>query len=64
MIKVTMAEIRELRYCASGARTWCAQNGFDFRELVKTGLDANAVEATGDQFGVNAALLAKEKARR
>lgn len=64
MILVTMAEIRELRYCASGARDWCAKHGFDFRELVKTGLDAENVYATGDQFGVNAANLAKKKARK
>lgn len=57
-----MSEIRELRYCASGAREWCAKYGFDFRELVKNGLDANEVANTQDQFGTAAAALAMQRA--
>lgn len=64
MSKVTMAEIRELHFCASGARTWCARYGFDFRQLVQEGLDAEAVAATGDDLGMRAAALALEKAER
>ena len=63
MSKVTMAELRELRYCASGARTWCERYGFDFRELVRDGLDADAVAATNDELGVRAAALAMQRAR-
>lgn len=63
MSKVTMSEIRELRYCASGAKTWCERYGFDFRELVRDGLDADAVAATGDELGVRAAALAMQKAQ-
>jgi hypothetical protein len=61
MSRITMTELRELRYCASGAKAWCERYGFDFRELVRDGLDADAVAATGDYLGVQAAALAMQK---
>jgi protein tyrosine phosphatase (PTP) superfamily phosphohydrolase (DUF442 family) len=54
-----METLRELRYCASGARAWCRRYGFDFRQLVTEGLDADAVAATGDALGIAAAERAR-----
>lgn len=64
MTKVTMAELRELKLCASGAREWCDRYGFSFRELVKEGLSAQAVAETQDKFGTAAAALAMQRAER
>jgi hypothetical protein len=63
VILVTTSHLRELNHCARGWRRWCKQYGFDFRELVDRGLDADAVEATGDEFGKQAAALARAKAK-
>lgn len=62
MIKVTMADLREAKLCASGAREWCQRYGFDFRELVRDGLPADAVAETQDQFGLAVAKLAMQRA--
>lgn len=60
--RVTMAHIRQLRYCAHGARAWCARYGLDFRVLAREGLPASEVAATGDAFGLAAAELARKEA--
>lgn len=64
MIMVTMADVRELKYCSAGARSFCKTYGFDFREFVRKGLSADEVLATGDQFAMNVANLAIKKASK
>lgn len=59
--RVLMRDLRELGYCARGARAWCARHGFAFRDLLGTGLPAAAVAATGDAFGIAAAEHATKR---
>ena len=60
---VTMTHVRQLRYCASGARTFCERYGLDWREFVRNGLPASQFEATGDALGAKIAHVAREGAR-
>lgn len=50
------------RYCAPGLRAFCTRHGFSLRELVSTGLPADAVAATGDAMATRAAALARAEA--
>jgi len=59
--RVYMADVRVIEtgrkkpgFCVKGTREWCERYGFDFRELVRGGLDADAVLATGDAFAARA----------
>lgn len=40
------------RYCANGARRWCARIGIDWAAFVRDGIDAAALEATGDAMAL------------
>jgi hypothetical protein len=59
--RVRMEDLRSLRYCAGGVRSWCQRYGFDLRQLCGEGLDADAVEATGDELGIRAAEAARAR---
>lgn len=59
--RVTMAHIRQLKLCARGARAWAERHGFDWGELLRDGWDADALEATGDHFAIQAAKVAREE---
>lgn len=49
---VTYADMRALGYCSKGAREWFAQNGLDYRQFVRCGLDAETLLATGDAMAM------------
>lgn len=47
-------------YCRKGTRLWVHAHGFDWRDFVRNGIDADALLATGDAL----ALAAVEWARK
>lgn len=57
--RVTLAHLRQLRFCMSGVRAWCERMGFSFDTLRTEGLDAGELEATGDAFALKAAEVAR-----
>lgn len=58
--RVTMTEMRELRYCAAGVRTWCREHGLDFRTLATEGIPFEQVEPIDDHFAQTALALARK----
>lgn len=40
------------RYCANGARRWCARLGIDWAAFVRDGIDADALASTGDAMAL------------
>lgn len=42
----------EPRYCANGARRWFARMGLDWATFVRDGIEASALEATGDAMAL------------
>lgn len=60
MALVTMSHIRELGYCASGLRRWCAQHDIDIREF-SSGIPSERLKAMGDGFALKAAELAERE---
>lgn len=54
-------DIAKAGYCASGAKTWFAAHGLDFRDFLKNGLDASVFEATGDAMALRVVETAKRR---
>ena len=48
MTRITIQDVRDAGYCASGARRWFEGYGFDFRDFMSNGIDETAFLATGD----------------
>ena len=66
-MKVTVAHLRSVPgfspkpgFCLSQSRAWFQRHGLDWRDFVRNGIDAAALEATGDGL----ALALGEHARR
>lgn len=54
-MKVTVTHLRSVPgfssrggFCLTGARRWFARHGLDWRVFIRDGIDAAALEATGD----------------
>lgn len=60
---VTMQDIRAAKMCSRGARDFCVRHGLDWGELIKNGLDAKKIEATGDAMAIKLVEVARERRR-
>ena len=60
---VTITDIRRAGYCASGARRWFEARGYDFRDVLKNGVSAEALLATGDAMAERSVRFAVERSR-
>jgi hypothetical protein len=60
-MRITINDVRRAGFCAAGARRWCEHYGFDVRELLRHGLDLEAVAATGDAYAARV-IAAKQDA--
>jgi hypothetical protein len=58
---VTVNDIRKTGHCVAGLRRWCTATGIDFKELLKSGVPASRLMATGD--GLAQTVIAKIRAR-
>lgn len=61
MIKVTMRHVRQCKMCSRGARDFFDRHGMDWGEFLKSGLPAEAFEATGDAMALQVAAAAREE---
>lgn len=60
--RVTVSDIRSTGHCALGIRRWFERNGFDFRHVLRNGVLASEMEATGDGQGIQ--VVERLRARR
>lgn len=49
-------------YCAQGGREWFAYYGLDWNAFIRDGIDAEAIEATGDALGLHLIEFARAEA--
>lgn len=49
---ITMTDIKNVGYCASGTRRWFTAHGLDFRDMVKNGIQARTLFGTNDAYGI------------
>lgn len=61
-IKVTVADVRAVNFCARGARQWFTRHGLDYSKFVTEGLPISQIEATGDAMGKIVAAHARAAA--
>lgn len=50
--RLTLADLRRLGLCASGARAFCARHGIDWRAARREGVALARLEATGDAMAL------------
>jgi hypothetical protein len=60
-LRITITDCRRVGFCASGIKRWFEAQGFDFRNFLKNGIDADTFLATGDGQA-NQVVRAKLKA--
>ncbi|MDR1890108.1 MAG: hypothetical protein LBQ81_12150 [Zoogloeaceae bacterium] len=62
-MKITVSDLATVQFagkqgfCAKGCRAWAKQNGFDWMEFVREGIDADRLAATGNPMAL--ALIAQ-----
>jgi hypothetical protein len=59
--RITIQDIRDAGYCASGARRWFSEQGLDFRDFMQNGILIADFLATNDGM---AALVVTRKLER
>jgi hypothetical protein len=47
-------------FCRDKTRAWATQQGFDWKDFVRNGIDAEKLEATGDGFALALVAWARE----
>ena len=55
-----MQHVRELGYCAKGARAFFARYDLDWSAFLREGLPASTLEATGDALAIKLAQRARD----
>ncbi len=60
-IIVTVADVRGIKFCARGARTWFQRNGLDYAQFVAKGLPIEQVDALGDALAKQVADHARAR---
>lgn len=56
----TIPSRRGRGYCRNGARALAKRHGLDFRDFVRNGIEAEALESTGDAFALALVAWARE----
>ena len=59
--RVTVQDIRAVRYCLPGVRPWFRRHGLDWQAFLDAGLPAETLRATGD--ALVEPVIAEAKAR-
>ncbi len=59
VVKVKMRHVREAGMCGRGVRAFLAAHDLSWREFTDTGLDSDALEATGDAMAIEVCRVAK-----
>lgn len=63
MTRVRMRHLRQLGYCARGARRWFARRGWDWPRFLREGVAVERARASGDAMAERAADAAEREAR-
>ena len=61
LTRVTIQDIRAVRYCLPGVRPWFRRHGLDWQAFLDAGLPAETLRATGD--ALVEPVIAEAKAR-
>lgn len=59
-MKIYMSDIRKANMCSKGARVFFLQQGWDFQEFLKNGLDEEFFIKTGDAMALQVVEVARD----
>lgn len=51
-MRIYLRDFKHAGHCANGIRGWFAQQGFDWRDFVKNGIEAQRMIDTGDVLAI------------
>jgi hypothetical protein len=60
-VRITVDDARRAGFCVSGLKTWAAENGKDFRSMIKDGITSEELIASGHEGIVDLVLKTQEK---
>lgn len=58
-MRIYMRHIREAKMCAKGTRQFFVDRGWDFKDFLKNGIDAEKLIETGDAMALQVVEVAK-----
>lgn len=58
---ITIDDIRQAGICVAGARPWFRQHGLDFADMLKNGIEAERLLATGDAMAIRVVEMKQER---
>lgn len=61
-VKVHVRHVRQARLCTGGMRAWLKLHGIEPMEMIRDGIAAERLEATGDHFALKVCELARAEA--
>ena len=50
---ITMRDLRAAKVCSKGARAFFIRHGLDWSEFLKSGIDSDKLESTGDKMAIS-----------
>lgn len=59
---VFVRHVRAANLCTRGMRTWLDAHGFDLNDVVKNGIPAEVLDATGDALAARVVDFARKEA--
>lgn len=63
-VMVRVKHVRMARLCTGGMREWLRLHGMDPMEMIRVGISADRLEATGDKFAMDVCKIARADARK
>lgn len=61
-VLVRTQHLRKANFCMSGGRQWFADHGFSWSDFLENGIQADTLEATGDEMALIVSKIAREEA--
>lgn len=61
---VTPTDCTRAGFCGTGIMLWAKSHGFDIRDFLRNGVDAERLIETGDPFGLKAVAEAQRRVAR
>ena len=63
-MRITVTDMRAAGHCPGGIKTWFDQQGLDFRDMLKNGIEEEAFLATRDARAEKVVALKREREPR
>lgn len=59
VIIITLQDMRKVKYCARGAKSFLAKHGLSWSDFLEKGIPSDRLEATGDAMALKVVEVAR-----